>query len=60
MGGAMNEKDMETIMIRKQVQVSVEDVATLIMSQNIEEQVQVGANVRETFATNVSRIEVEL
>ncbi len=60
MGGAMNEKDMETIMIRKQVQVSVEDVATLIMSRNIEEQVQVGANVRETFATNVSRIEVEL
>ncbi len=54
----MNEKDLETRVVGKQAQARVEDVATLTI--NIEEQVQVGANVRETFATNVNIIEVEL
>jgi hypothetical protein len=30
------------------------------MNQNIEEEMQAGANVGETFAANVSRIKVEL
>jgi hypothetical protein len=60
MRGVMNEKDLETRMTRKQTQASVEDLAALIMSRNIEEQVQASVNVKETFAANVSRIEVEL
>jgi hypothetical protein len=60
MGGAMNEKELKTRVIKKQAQTSVEDVATLTMNWNIEEQVQVGANVGETSVENVNRIEVEL
>ncbi len=56
----MNEKDLETRVIKKQMQASVEDVVTLIMSWNIEEQVQASANVKETLVANVSRIKVEL
>jgi hypothetical protein len=42
------------------MQASVEDVATLTISRNIEEEMHAGANVGETFVANVSRIKVEL
>jgi hypothetical protein len=41
-------------------QTSVEDVVTLVPSDIIEEQMQVGENVRETSAANVDRIEMDL
>ncbi len=60
MRGAMNEKDLEIKVIGKQTQATVEDMVALTMSRNIEEQVHASVNVKETFATNVNRIEVEL
>jgi hypothetical protein len=44
----------------QQVQVGVEEVTALASSRNMEEQMQVGVDVGETYVTNVSRIEVEL
>jgi len=39
MGGAMNEEDLETRVIRQQVQANVEDLGALTLSENIEKQV---------------------
>jgi hypothetical protein len=60
MGGAMNEKDLETKVIGQQAQVGVEDVHTLTLSGNIEKQMQADVDVGETSTINVNRIEVEL
>jgi len=59
MGGAMNEKDLETKVIGQQTQVGVEDVHTLILSGNIEKQMQANVDIGETSAIDVNRIEVE-
>jgi len=40
--------------------MNVEDVVTLVPSQIVEEQVQVGEDIGETSATNVDRIKVDL
>jgi hypothetical protein len=60
MGGAMNEEDLETRVIRQQVQANVEDLGALTLSENIEKQVQVGVDVGKIFITNVNKIKVEL
>jgi hypothetical protein len=39
MGGAMNEEDLETWVIKQQVQANVENVVALTPNGNIEEQV---------------------
>ncbi len=56
----MNEEDLEIGVIGQQTQVGVEDVGALTLSGNIEKQLQVGVDTRETFAMDVNRIEVEL
>jgi hypothetical protein len=60
MGGAMNEEDLETWVIKQQVQTIVEDVATLTPNGNIEEQVQTHVDIGETSMVDVSKIEAEL
>jgi len=60
MGGAMNEKDLETKVIGQQTQVGVEDVHTLILNGNIEKQMQANVDIGETSTIDVNRIEVEL
>ncbi len=59
MGGAMNEEDLETRLMKQQVQVDVEDVGALTLNENIEKQMQVGVDVGETSTTYVNKIEVE-
>lgn len=59
MAVAMNERDLETGVIRQHAQVNVKNVATLALNVNMEEQVQVGFDVKETSMTNVNKIEVE-
>ncbi len=56
----MNEEDLETRVIRQQVQANVEDLGALTLSENIEKQVQVGVDVGKIFITNVNKIKVEL
>jgi len=60
MGGATNEKDLETRVIKQQVQITAEDVTTLIPNGNIDEQVQTRVHIGETSMVDVSKIEVEL
>jgi len=59
LGGAMNEEDLETRLMKQQVQVDVEDVGALTLNENIEKQMQVGVDVGETSTTYVNKIEVE-
>jgi hypothetical protein len=60
MGGAMSEEDLETRVIKQQVQIIVEDVTTLIPNGNIDEQVQTHVDIGETSMVDISKIEVEL
>ncbi len=55
----MNEEDLETRLMKQQVQVDVEDVGALTLNENIEKQMQVGVDVGETSTTYVNKIEVE-
>jgi hypothetical protein len=56
----MNEGDLEARVMGQQVQMGVEDVVALVQNEIVEEQMQVGENIGETFVTNVDRIEVDL
>ncbi len=59
MATTMNERDLEIGVIRQQAQASVENVATLASSVNMEEQVQASVDVKETSMTNDNKFEVE-
>ncbi len=56
----MSEEDLETRVIKQQVQIIVEDVTTLIPNGNIDEQVQTHVDIGETSMVDISKIEVEL
>jgi hypothetical protein len=53
-------KDLEIGAIGQQTQTSVENVFALTPNGNIEKQMQVGVDVKETCAIDVNKIEVEL
>jgi len=55
MGG---ERDLEAGMVGQEMQVSTENVATLVAPEIVQEQVQVGGDVGETYVAN--KIEVDL
>jgi hypothetical protein len=57
----MNERNLEARMMGQQAQANVQDVlVTLAPSEIVEEQVQAGVDVGETFAIDVNGIKVDL
>jgi hypothetical protein len=57
MGG---EGDLEAGVVEQEMQVSIEDVATLAIPEIVQEQLQASRDVGEAFAIDVDRIEVDL
>jgi hypothetical protein len=55
MGG---ERDLEAGMVGQEMQISTENVVTLVAPEIVQEQVQVGGDVGETYVAN--KIEVDL
>jgi hypothetical protein len=57
----MNERNLEARMMGQQAQANVQDVlVTLAPSEIVEEQVQVGEDIGETFMADVDKIVVDL
>jgi hypothetical protein len=57
MGG---ERNLEAGVVGQKMQISAKDVVALVVPEIVQEQVQVGGDIGETFAADVDKIEANL